>query len=146
MNTYIVTLTLVLLIIFTIQDIINMHINIIVLITGLILTIVLQLALDNFSFINLIYSCIPGIFMIIISFVRKKDIGMADGLVICLVGISTGIWMTISILLVGFILAAFFCVIGLLIRKIRRDSTLPFIPFVFTAYVINLLLLIVFPE
>ena len=88
--------------------------------------------------------CIGGILIggafLGISKVTRGQIGIGDGLILCVTGLGLGIAKGMEMLLYGLLLAALFSAI-LLVRKVaNRKMTIPFIPFLFVGYLITILI------
>lgn len=74
-----------------------------------------------------------GAILILISKVTRGQIGIGDGLILCVTGVSLGFYINSILLTYALLLAAMFSVVYVIIRKVNRKSTIPFIPFVFVA-------------
>lgn len=96
-----------------------------------------------------IISFLPGLALVIISFVFANHIGMGDGAIFILIGISYSLMESVEILLMSFLLMNLFAVGIYTLRYLKsknifkrfkflnleeRVSEIPFIPFVFMAY------------
>lgn len=77
-----------------------------------------------------------GVYLLMFSICSRGAIGFGDGLVVAVTGIQLGGWKTVFVLMGGFLLAAFFGVAGLCMKKINGKSELPFIPFYAVSYLI----------
>lgn len=69
-----------------------------------------------------------------ISKVTKEQIGIGDGLLFCITGIGIGFWHNISLLLYSLMLAAVFSIFMLCYKRTLKNQVIPFVPFVFLAY------------
>ena len=83
-----------------------------------------------------------GLTFIAVSFFTKEEIGYGDGLVILFVGILSGVENLLFVIFQAFLLCAFTGILLLLTAGKKKDLSLPFIPFIFVAFV----LLIVFQK
>ena len=77
-----------------------------------------------------------GALFLVISKLTKEAIGYGDSLLILGLGISLGFWRVFSLLLIAFFLGAIYSIGLLSIRKAKRKTTFPFIPFISISYVI----------
>lgn len=74
-----------------------------------------------------------GLLLIILHKVTRGQIGVGDGLILCVTGISLGFYMNSILLINSLFLSAIFSIIYIIIKKVNRKTTIPFIPFVFIA-------------
>lgn len=82
---------------------------------------------------------IPGAALILISFVSRGGIGLADAAVVIILGINTGLTSVLMTVTISFGLIALFSGGMLIAGKLRLKSTLPYIPFAFLGYVITVI-------
>lgn len=82
---------------------------------------------------------IPGAVLILISFVSRGGIGLADAAVVIILGINTGLTSVLMAVTISFGLIALFSGGMLIAGKLRLKSTLPYIPFAFLGYVITVI-------
>ena len=64
----------------------------------------------------------------------KEVIGYGDSWLILLLGGYLGIRRVLLLLTIAFFLAGIFGLLGYVLRRLRRGSTIPFIPFLTVAY------------
>lgn len=84
---------------------------------------------DKQEISSILYSFIPGAFLLALSLCTKESIGYGDGLVVLVLGLMTGCQKCIFIVSIG-LLAASICALALLVlRKVNGRSRLPFVPF-----------------
>lgn len=74
-----------------------------------------------------------GLLLIILHKITRGQIGVGDGLILCVTGISLGFYMNSILLINSLFLSAIFSIIYIIIKKVNRKTTIPFIPFVFIA-------------
>ena len=77
---------------------------------------------------------IPGVLLLFISFVSRGQIGTGDGAMVLITGFAIGIGGIVIVLTGALLLISVFSVLMLVLGKLNRKSTLPFIPFVFAGY------------
>lgn len=82
---------------------------------------------------------IPGIILVAIALSTKKA-GWADGVVLLLLGIQTNYEKCMVAVLVALFLMAVFSVVLLVLRKVKKDTKLPFIPFLAMGWFLGLFL------
>ena len=99
-----------------------------------------QLLVKEVSLEKILVGLIVGLFLLMIGKITRGQIGSGDGIVFLVIGIGIGVKESIFLLFESLCVLFFFCLIGLLTGKIKMKEKLPFIPFVFIAYVIHLLI------
>ena len=78
--------------------------------------------------IVMLVGVIPGALLILIGHITGK-VGMADGIVLCALGILEGARGALVILAMGSLILSLVSMILLALKKVRRETRLPFIPF-----------------
>lgn len=92
---------------------------------------------NNFQFIiNVIIGIIPGVIGLFLAFVSKEQIGWGDGWVILLMGIFVGAKMVCGIVFVAFVFLTFVIIVLLLAHRVKRRTTIPFIPFLLVGQIV----------
>lgn len=82
---------------------------------------------------------LPGTVMIMLALLPGRGVGIGDGISTAAAALCTGFMFILLTLTLAFVLAAG-CSLALLIRhRVNARSKIPFLPFLFTAYVICLL-------
>lgn len=82
-------------------------------------------------------SLLPGIIFIGLGWLSKWQIGIGDGVIILIMGLWLGIRETVAVLLMGMFLCSIVCGGLLLVRKVGRKTKVPFVPFLWAAYLIG---------
>lgn len=82
-----------------------------------------------------IYGIIPVIILCIFRII-KKGIGSGDILVFFLIGIFSGLYDTIQIMIISFVLALIYGLFSLLFRNKDMKYCMPFMPFILMGFVI----------
>ncbi len=82
-------------------------------------------------------SLLPGIILIGLGWLSKWQIGIGDGIIILIMGLWLGIRETVAVLLMGMFLCSIVCGGLLLLRKAGRKTKVPFVPFLWAAYLIG---------
>lgn len=82
---------------------------------------------------------LPGLGLLLISYVMKGQVGRADAYLMCIVGVLLGIGKGISILFYALLLAGSVSLVLLVLRKVKRDTKLPFVPFLFGGYLLSVI-------
>lgn len=77
---------------------------------------------------------LPGIFLILLAFATKK-IGLADGIVLCCMGLFDRYLTSVITFCIASFLIAIVSVVLLFAKKVKRNTQLPFIPFLVGGYI-----------
>lgn len=88
----------------------------------------------NITLLDNLKGMIPGGLLIFISFLSRGQIGIGDGAVVLITGVAIGIGNIVIVLTGALLLISVFSMLMLLLGKLNRKSTLPFVPFVFAGY------------
>lgn len=83
-------------------------------------------------------SAIPGLLFLLLSVLSGNRIGFGDGLVLLGAGLFLDISDLTASLFLGMILCAVFAGIGIALGKLRKDTEIPFVPFLLLAYLLVL--------
>lgn len=78
---------------------------------------------------------VPGILMLIASFLTKGAIGEGDAYLILAIGLMVGIRNVVVILLIGSVFAMLYGVFLLFFRKAKRKDTISYVPFILTGFI-----------
>ena len=129
------------LLIFSVQDIKNKTINIMLIIPVIPFVaadIIRYIAEGNISgLLSLAAGTAAGVILIILSVVSAEQVGMGDAIVLCIAGAVIGFWKTVGMLFTGMFLAALFSLAGIVIKKLCRKTKIPLMPFLFIGYLIT---------
>ena len=90
-----------------------------------------------------LYGClgiIPGILCLVYARVSREVIGYGDGLLIGMMGIYLPISKLISCLMWAFLMAGILGLYLLVTKKKQRKQTIPFVPFLFVGFVLEVAL------
>lgn len=78
---------------------------------------------------------IPGVILLAVAFVTGKA-GLADGIILMLLGVFTGYEGCVAASLGGLFLTALFSGILLMLRRVKKDTRIPFVPFLAVGWLI----------
>ena len=78
---------------------------------------------------ELLLSFVPGILLLIISFISRQGVGIGDGLMVLAIGPVLGMADMLLATLIGFTLSSIVGGILLIMRRVNGKSTMAFIPF-----------------
>lgn len=94
----------------------------------------INIPFGNTDFFSLIISFIPGIIMILISFLSRESIGYGDSILLSLCCICIGTVNSFFLITCAFIYSAIFSLF-LLLKGRKKNETIPFIPFIFLSLI-----------
>lgn len=81
----------------------------------------------------------PGTVMIILALLPGRGVGIGDGICTAAAALCTGFMFILRTLTLAFVLAAGCSVVLLIRHRVNARTKIPFLPFLFAAYVICLL-------
>ena len=119
-----------------IQDLIKKKVYLWVIGLGAIFLMICILWMDNLDLANRMGGLMIGLSILALSKITAGKIGMGDGLLLCVTGMGLGFWLNLELLGVALLLAATLSIVLLILRKVDRKQTIPFIPFLFVGYLI----------
>ena len=105
----------------------------------LILSGILHLFLQDLSAITFLAGLLPGAVLLILSFVFKASVGSGDGFAAMACGAALGPERIMSALAAAFVFCAVFCMVLLLLKKLHRRDSLPFLPFLAASHIVMLI-------
>lgn len=79
---------------------------------------------------------LPGALLLVIAIATKK-VGWADGVVLLLLGLQSGAAQSLTAALIALFMMAVLSIFLLVLRKVKKDTRLPFIPFLTVGYVLS---------
>ena len=106
------------------------------------LTLLFKIIYISFSLESLglfLLSFIPGLIMLLISYITRENIGYGDSILLGLCSLCVGIWNGFFIIMTSFIYSAIFSLF-LLIRGKNSKETIPFVPFIFLGTITYLII------
>jgi leader peptidase (prepilin peptidase)/N-methyltransferase len=103
------------------------------------LGVIFRLCEDTGCAADMLSGASIGAVLLLLSYVTRQRIGYGDGVVFLMTGIFLGFWQNAELLLLSLWLAGLVALFLLFVRKWRREDCIPFVPFVFGAYVLLLI-------
>lgn len=82
---------------------------------------------------------LPGVIMVAIGILPGRSMGAGDGLCTAAASLCTGFMFILRTVTLAFVLAAGYSMVLLVRRRVGRGTKIPFLPFLFAAYVLLLL-------
>ena len=123
---------IIMLTILTVEDIKEKEISVTLAILFIVSGLALALVRDNGFSVDIIYSILPGVFLLAVSIITNGKIGAGDGLALIGLGAAIGALGAIVAFVIGILLAAGYGAAKMLRKKIRGTAALPFLPFLLT--------------
>lgn len=121
------------LIICAVCDIRKKEIPLVTVIAGIIFSIlikILEIIFGNTTVISVVYEIFPGLFFVLLSFCTKEKIGYGDGLILIVCGMALGFDQCFIGLCIALLFSSVFSIVLLILHKVKRNSGLPFVPFI----------------
>ena len=81
---------------------------------------------------------VPGVALLLIARITEK-MGYADGIVLMMIGGMVGYRGSLLVLCLSSFLSALVCIVLLAIRKVKKHSRIPYVPFLTSAYLVYIL-------
>lgn len=91
---------------------------------------------EQVSLIELLIGIIPGLLMLVVARVTQKA-GYADGIVLLEVGLCRGYRQCIPLFCFSLLLLALVSAVLLVLKKVHRNTKIPYLPFVFAVFCIQ---------
>lgn len=123
------------------QDVRRHRISRWLLLSGGILAAALQIGPGSLEWWDFWGGVLPGIFLLLVSFVTREALGYGDGFAVMAAGMFLGLRVTLEVLLLAFLMTAVVSGVLLAVKKVRRNYELPFLPFLWAAAVLCLIFL-----
>ena len=76
--------------------------------------------------------------LLLAAWVSREEIGYGDGAMLMASGIFLGFWRNVELFLTALMLIVPTALFGLIVKHRRKDYRMPFLPFLFVAYVFQL--------
>ena len=122
------------LIFLSVQDYRSKRIPLVLLISGIIFVPLFMLTEDKADIYRHVLGIIPGVAFVFLSLASRGQVGMADAVILVIMGACVSIGQIVGVIAVSLLAIAIFSMLMLLMRKLNRKSTLPFVPFLLLGY------------
>ena len=94
-----------------------------------------QILVEQTSWLEWLLSLLPGAGFLTLSYISREQVGYGDGLLLLTVGIWLGFGQTFGVLTLGLILCSVLCGVLLMRKKIRKQDSIPLVPFLLLGFV-----------
>ena len=88
-----------------------------------------QIAGGSLTVVQAGASLLPGTFFLLVSRLTGEQIGSGDGIMLVMIGLFIGSYRCVMLLCVALIASTVFASFLLVFRKAKKDSKIPFVPF-----------------
>ena len=78
---------------------------------------------------QILLSLLPGLFFLLVSWCTKEKVGYGDGILLLITGLVVGFYLCLTGLCISLFLSALFGVVLLFLHKAKKNSRIPFVPF-----------------
>lgn len=124
----------------TFQDIRVKKISVYALAAGTITIAILQVLCGKTGILSCVGGLLIGLSLAGISILTRGQIGLGDGAVFCMTGLGLGFWNNALLLSFSLFAAALFSIGLWVVKRIPRQKTIAFMPFVYLSYLTVLIL------
>ena len=121
------------------EDIKLKRIRLVVVNTFAILGIVFHIIYERITWLDMLGGALIGVALLIIGYFSKEKIGYGDGLLFMATGIYLGFWNNLVLLWLSTTLAGIYGLVLMLIKKKKKNSEIPLVPFMLAVYVVSLI-------
>ncbi len=113
------------------QDIKRQEISIILIGLGFVLLFVISIIHGELALWERVGGIGIGAVLLILNKLTRGQVGIGDGLIFCVTGISLGFFINSILLFYSLFIAAIFSCIYMIIKRVNRKTTIPLVPFIF---------------
>lgn len=122
----------------SIEDIRRKQITLMITLFSAILGLVCHMVYHNQSIYSMLGGVASGILILTFGILSGGKIGMGDGVILMLTGLYLGAEKNMALMMISFIFAAIWAGIAVIVLHHDRKDKIPFIPFLFLAYLVIL--------
>mgnify|MGYP001489623331 CR=1 FL=1 len=113
------------------QDLRRQEINLVLIGVGFISLFILSLIEGELHLWERAIGVSLGMILILLNKITRGQIGLGDGLILSVTGISMGYYINSILLVYSLFIAAIFSILYISIKRVDKKKTIPYIPFVF---------------
>lgn len=82
---------------------------------------------------------LPGLGLLVLSYGMRGQIGRGDAYLMCISGAALGVKQGMALLFYALLLAGSISLVLLVLRKVKKDTKIPFVPFLLGGYLLSLI-------
>lgn len=124
----------------SLEDIKSKQITLMVTLGSALAGLVCHLIYQSHSIYSMLGGMVFGGLILLFSVLSKGKIGQGDGIIFMLTGLYLGVEKNIALMLLSFVLAGCWAFMAILFWHRDKKEKIPFIPFLFVAYLLILVL------
>ena len=113
------------------QDLRRQEINLVLIGVGFISLFILSLIEGELHLWERAIGVSLGMILILLNKITRGQIGLGDGLILSVTGISMGYYINSILLVYSLFIAAIFSILYISKKRVDKKKTIPYIPFVF---------------
>lgn len=119
----------------SVQDIKRKEVHITLLLIGIVTGMFGTMFWIDISLGNRLLGAALGGVLLVLNLITKGQVGIADGIIVCTIGFTFGFYISSGMLILSLFLSAIISLFLIVLRKVKRRTTIPFIPFLFAGFV-----------
>lgn len=96
---------------------------------GAVIAIISRIIMGRFLCMEIIFACLPGLFLLLLSVLTRESIGKGDGVIVVILGLWTDIWWVLVVLCLAIWMVGIFALVRLLGKRKGPISFVPFLLF-----------------
>lgn len=123
----------------SIEDIKRKQITLMITLFSAVLGLMCHIVYQNQSIYSMLAGVASGILVLTFGILSGGKIGMGDGVILMLTGLYLGAEKNMALMMVSFALAAAWAGIAIVVLHHDKKDRIPFVPFLFLAYLIIML-------
>jgi leader peptidase (prepilin peptidase) / N-methyltransferase len=133
-NIIINTLVLIWLFLCSLQDLRKKKIHVALIAIGFLVIFLYSMRTVDLPIWNRLIGLSLGAILLLLNPITRGQIGLGDGLIACVLGLSLGFSITAGMLIIGMFGSAILSLILIIFRKANKKTTIPFVPFLLIGF------------
>lgn len=115
-------------------DIREKKISVYTIIAGIGVTLLLDFIQKDISLMNVLLGGGLGVALVIVSKLTKGAFGMGDAMLVGMIGVSLGLFGSLLVLFYSLLITSVVSVVLLLLKRVKKQTQMPFVPFLLLGY------------
>ena len=96
----------------------------------------LHLLVPVCSIYSIIWGMLLGLALILVSMLTRGSVGLGDGILLAVTGVYLGGYKNLQLFMIGLLLAAFWSLVLVVVKKKNGKEEIAFVPFLLVSYLI----------